>query len=158
MGGMRGAGSIAGIALVSMAVAGPGLAAAGSRSSSSAPSVSVASVTRAFAARGIPLERKGRPWPSNDTGLALKVLWNRRAASSQGVVTVQVLRSAAQLKSLPARMVKPNTCAGFPTSYLTVKSRNVVATYTECFTVNAPIHLATEPVLGRFLAAMQSLR
>jgi hypothetical protein len=74
------------------------------------------------------------------------------------VITVQVLRSAAQVKSLPARTVKPNTCAGFPTSYLTVKSRNVVATYTECYTVNSPIHLATEPVLSGFLAAMQSLR
>jgi hypothetical protein len=75
-----------------------------------------------------------------------------------GVITVQVLRSAADLKSLPARMLKTDTCAGFPTSYLTVKSRNVVATYTSCFTLSSPIHLATQPVLGGFVAAMQSLR
>ena len=87
-----------------------------------------------------------------------KVFWNRKVASSQGVITVQVLRTVADAKSLPARMLKIDTCAGFPTSYLTVKSRNVIATYTSCFTLNSPIHIATTPVLNGFVAAMQSLR
>jgi hypothetical protein len=147
----------AGTALVALAGPGSDLAAAGPPSHSKVTIASPAAVTRAFAARGIPLEQKGTPWPPDDKSLALKVLWNRKVASSQGVITVQVLRSAAELKTLPARMLKPDTCAGFPSSYLTVKSRNVVATYTECFTLTSPIHLATQPVLDRFLAAMQSL-
>lgn len=154
---MRRLGLLAGIALVAMTVAGSGLAAAGSPSRSKVPSATVSLVAQTFASHGIALEQKGTPWPPNDKSLALKVLWNRQAASSQGVITVQVLRSAAQLKSLPARMLKPDTCAGFPSSYLTMKSRNVVATYTSCVTLNSPIHLATEPVLSGFLAAMQSL-
>jgi hypothetical protein len=155
---MRRFGLLAGIALVYMAVSGSALAAPGSHSSSKVPSATVSLVTRAFAAHGIPLERKGTPWPPNDKRLALKVLWNRKVASSQGVITVQVLRRAADAKSLPARMLKTDTCAGFPTSYLTVKSRNVVATYTSCFTLSSPIHVTTQPVLSGFLAAMQSLR
>ena len=154
---MRRLGLFAGIALLALAVPGPGLA-AGSPSSSKVMIASPASVAHAFAAHGIPLEQKGSPWPANDKSLALKVLWNRKAAPSQGVVNVQVLRSVAQLRSLPARMLKPDTCAGFPSSYLTVKSRNVIATYTSCVTSASPIHLATDPVLSEFLAAMQSLQ
>ena len=40
-------------------------------------------------------------------GLA-KLLWNRTAASSQGVITVQVLRTAADAKSFPAPILKLN--------------------------------------------------
>jgi hypothetical protein len=155
---MRGLGLLAGIALVFLVLADSGLAAEGSHSGSKVPSATVSAVAQTFAAHGIALEQKGTPWPPNDKSLALKVLWNRKAASSQGVITVQVLRSAAQLRTLPARMLKPNTCAGFPSSYLTVKSRNVVATYTSCFTLTSPIHLATAPALSGFVAAMQSLR
>lgn len=158
IGDMRRLGVLAWIALVCMAAPGSGLAAGGSPSRPQAPRLTVSLVTRAFAAHGIALEQKGRPWPANDTRLALRVFWNRAAASSQGVVTVQVLRSAAELRTLPSRVVKPSDCAGFPTSYLTVKARNVVATDTECFTVSSPIHVATRPALGGFLGAMQRLR
>jgi hypothetical protein len=154
---MRRLGLLAGTALVAVSVPAAGLAWAGPPSNSKVIIASPASVTRAFAAYGIPLEQKGSPWPPNDKSLALKVLWNRSVASTQGVISVQVLPSAAHLKSLPARMLKPDTCAGFPTSYLTVKARNVVATYTSCVTLTSPIHLATEPVLREFLRAMQSL-
>jgi hypothetical protein len=150
---------VAGVALISMAVPGPGLA-AGVRSHfrSKVPRATVSLVTRAFAAHGIPLEQKGRPWPIDDKSLALKVLWNRKDAPSQGEITVQVLRSAAELKSLPAHQRKANVCAGFPTSYLIVKSRNVVATYTSCVTLSSPMHLATQPAVSGFVAAMYSLR
>ena len=87
-----------------------------------------------------------------------KVFWNREVVSSEGVVTVQILRTVADARSLPTRIQKADTCAGFPTSYLTVKARNVVATYTSCSTLTRPIHLATQPVLSGFLAAMQGLR
>jgi hypothetical protein len=146
------------IAVVSVAASGSSLAAVGSHSSSKVPSATVSAVAQTFASHGIALEQKGTPWPPNDKSLAWKVLWNRKAASSQGVIAVQVLRSSAQLKTLPARTLKLNPCAGFPSSYLTVKSRNVIATYTSCYTLNSPMHLATAPALSGFLAAMRSLR
>lgn len=149
---------LAGIASIALAVPGSGLAATGSLSSSRVPSATVSVVTRAFAARGIPLELKDKLMAARGTNGLPKVFWNRKVASSQGVITVQVLRTVADVRSLPSRMLKTDTCAGFPTSYLTVKSRNVVATYTSCVTLNATIHLATSPVLDEFVAAMQSLR
>jgi hypothetical protein len=158
IGYMRRLGLFAGIALVSLAAPGSGVAADGSPSNSNVIIASSAMVAQTFAAHGIALEEKGTPWPRGDKRLALNVLWNRKAASSQGVITVQILRSAAQLRTLPARMLKLNPCAGFPSSYLTVKSRNVIATYTSCYTLDLPIHLATQPVLGQFVAAMQGLR
>ena len=115
-------------------------------------------MTRAFAAHGIPLEQKAPLMAARGTNRLPKLLWNRALASSQGVITVQVLQMASDATSLPARLLKTDTCAGFPTSYLSVRSRNVVATYTSCVTLSSPIHLATAPVLSGFVAAMQSLR
>jgi len=154
---MRRLGLLAGIALIGLAVPGLSAAATGSPVNSKASIASASSVTRAFALRGIPLEQKAPLMAARGTNGLPKLFWNRTVASSQGVITVQVLRTAADAKSLPASLLKPNTCGGFPSSYLTVKSRNVVATYTSCFTLSSPIHLATRPLLSGFLAAMQSL-
>ena len=155
---MRLSGLLIGVALACVAVRGVGVAVAGPQAGRTAPIASAASVTRAFAAQGIPLEQKAPLMAARGTNGLPRLLWNRALASSQGVITVQVLRTAADARSLPARLLKTDTCAGFPTSYLTVRSRYVVATYTSCVTLSSPIHLATEPVLTGFVAAMQSLR
>jgi hypothetical protein len=143
---MRGLGLLAGIAAVSLAAPGSGVAAPGSHSSSKLPSATVSSVARAFAVRGIPLrlddQGKATQGPKRP-----KVLWNEQVASSQGVVSVVVFPSSAEAKATPERQSVAFDCAGFPASYATVRSRNVVATYTECFNLGPPIHLATNPVL-----------
>ena len=65
-------------------------------------------VTRAFAVRGISLEQKAPLMAARGTNGLAKLFWNRTAASSQGVITVQVLRTAADAKSFPAPILKLN--------------------------------------------------
>ena len=154
---MRRLGLLAGIALVSMAAWGSGLAVAGSPSNSRVSIASSASVTRAFALRGIPLRLMDQSGAQGPKSAVPPVLWNRRVASSQGVISVMILRTAAEAKALPVRAPVAFDCAGFPASYATVKFRNVVATYTSCFNLNPLVHLATSPALPSFMAAMQSL-
>ena len=153
---MRRLGLLAGIALVALAVPGSVLAAPGP-SSSKVSIASAAAVTRAFAANGIPLEQQHPLMAAHGTNGLPKVLWNRKAAFGQGVISVMVLQTAAEAKKLPVRAPVAFDCAGFPTSYLTIKSRNVVATYTRCFNLSPAIHLAANPALPSMMAAMQSL-
>jgi hypothetical protein len=153
---MRRLGLLVGIALVSVAASGSGLAVAGSPSNSTASIASAASVTRAFAAKGIPLEQQAPLMAAHGTNGLPKVLWNRKTAFSQGVISVMVLRTASEAKKLPVRVPVAFDCAGFPASYLTIKSRNVVATYTRCFNLSPAMHLAANPALPSMMAAMQS--
>jgi hypothetical protein len=158
MSDVRRLGLLTGIALVAVAASGSGLAVAAAPSNSKVSIASAASVARAFALRGIPLrledQSKGLQGPKSALS---PVLSNQKVASGQGVVSVMILPTVAEARALPVNPSVFFTCAGFPASYQTLKSRNVVATYTECFNLNPSAHLATNPVLPAFVAAMRSL-
>jgi hypothetical protein len=158
MSDMRGLGLLTGIALVAVAASGSGLAIAGSPSNPKVSIASAASVTRAFALHGIPLrlEEQSKGFEGQPSAFS-PVLSNQKVASTQGVISVMILRSAAEAKKLPVRAPVAFDCAGFPTSYQTLKARNIVATYTECFNLNPSAHLATSPVFPAFVAAMHNL-
>ncbi len=148
---------LAGIAVVSLAVPGSGLAAASTHPTANAPIATAGMVTRAFAARGIRLEQKALLMAARGSSGLPKLFWNRGAASTQGVITVRVLRTAADAKGFPMRTSSTSDCAGFPAMYLTLRSRNVVATYTDCFNLSSSVHLATRPVLPVLIAVMHGL-
>jgi hypothetical protein len=156
MSDMRRLGLLTGIALVAVAASGSGLAVAGSPSNSKVSIASAASVTRAFALHGIPLRLQDQSGAQGPKIAWPPVLSNQKVASTQGVISVMILRSAAEAKKLPVRAPVAFDCGGFPSSYATVKSRNVVATYTTCFNLSPLVHLATSPALPSFMAAMQS--
>jgi hypothetical protein len=122
-----------------------------SRSSSTTKAaITLSGVTRAFAARGIAIERETNAMLEPGTTAHVKgILWNQPHASSQGVLTVLVVGSAAEAKRLSLRHPDPTVtdiCGGTTASdYHTWQARNVVASLSRCNYTSTPERRATAP-------------
>ena len=147
---------VAGIILI----AGVGLVVRSSHPGSKQAPVTIASVTRAFAARGIALE------PELDAGVApgvkahpLGILWNGSRASREGVVSVIVLPSVAQAKLVNAQHMPPtarDVCGGLPAAdHRQWQAGNIVATFSRCNYTKQPFHEAATPASSAVDAVMR---
>jgi hypothetical protein len=140
------------VGFASIALAGPGAelaAASPNAGSGSASQATIGSVTKVFAAHGVQLEAH--------RANTFTLLINLRHMSSQGIVTVVVLKSDAAAKVLPLRETPFTQCTGFLASYMTWRSRNVVATVTRCASSRNDVHVATAPVASQVARAMTDL-
>jgi hypothetical protein len=151
-------GGLAGLVIVAGAVV-----AVQSRSSDNArTTVTPSAVTLAFAARGIAIEDDPHAMLEPGTTAHVKgILWNQPHASSQGVLTVLVVGSAAEAKRLSLRHPDPtasDACGGtISTDYHTWKARNVVASLARCDYTSTPERRATAPADATVAAVMGDL-
>jgi hypothetical protein len=139
-------GGLAGLVIV----AGVALAVHSRSASDTKAAITPAAVTRAFAARGIAIEHDANAMLEPGTTAHVRgILWNQPHASSQGVLTVLVVGSAAEARRLSLRHPDPtvtDVCGGTTASdYHTWQARNVVASLSRCDYTNTPERRATAP-------------
>jgi hypothetical protein len=133
------------------------------RSSGSSSTLTPAKVKREFAARGLVLEAdpSGGLAPGSHAHLVGPVLSNRQHAARQGVITVTVLRSAAEAKGLLTRFQAAwdpdarSVCGS--TDYGMWQARNVVASFTSCDYLDGAAREATAPADAALASAMADI-
>jgi hypothetical protein len=133
------------------------------RASRSSSTLTPAKVTREFATRGLALEADPSSGlaPTSHAHLVGPVLWNRRRAAVQGVVTVTVTRTASEARSLLSRfqasdLARDRSVCGSP-DYRMWQARNVVASFTSCDYLDGLAQEATSPAEAAVATAMAAL-
>jgi hypothetical protein len=155
---------LGGVAWV-LVLAGVGLAIRASQSDAKKTPASIASVTKAFAARGIALELSSQAAlaPDEKGRAPLGILWNQPSASRQGLVTVVVLRSTADAQGVVRYTRRldvsvPDSCGRkLALDYSELQSGNVFATFSRCDYTDSPNHLVGASARSTFVESMHDI-